>query len=282
MSSKSTRFASDASKIVNRSINSFFRPTNKLAVHMIQAVIIFSIWMYMARTSSEGLIPTPIETLTILADLVASGTAIEHLAATSKRVFIAFFIIYFISLTIGIIMGSTNYWKSFLKPYALIGMVFPGVIWGVGVVIAIGFGDISAVTITVLGAVPFPTILFWRATENIDTELIQMGNSFDLSTSRTIRRIIIPNVAPELFATARFGLGLTFKSILIAELFASSVGVGVKVYETFDAFRYQEAWAWAIIILSIILVTETVLRRIETKTFEYREEGELENIGGVG
>ncbi|WP_049987886.1 ABC transporter permease [Halobellus rufus] len=249
---------------------------------MIQAVIIFSIWMYMARTSSEGLIPTPIETLTILADLVASGTAIEHLAATSKRVFIAFFIIYFISLTIGIIMGSTNYWKSFLKPYALIGMVFPGVIWGVGVVIAIGFGDISAVTITVLGAVPFPTILFWRATENIDTELIQMGNSFDLSTSRTIRRIIIPNVAPELFATARFGLGLTFKSILIAELFASSVGVGVKVYETFDAFRYQEAWAWAIIILSIILVTETVLRRIETKTFEYREEGELENIGGVG
>lgn len=258
----------------------YVRPENRLLVHATQAVIVYVVWVWVASIFPENLMPTPVETGQTLYGMFAAGVVLEHLFATLWRVLVAFFGVLAISLPVGMLMGLREFWGHFVLPYLVLGMTIPGVVWAVAAVLVFGFGDLAAVVIGMIIPTAYATIQVWKGTENIDTDLVTMGNAFDLSLYRMARRIVIPNIAPELFAAARFGIGLTFKLMVVAELFATNDGIGAMLFQTYDVYRYQEAWAWAVVIFVLIAGLEAVLRRLERRAFAYREESNLVAAAG--
>lgn len=217
--------------------------------------------------------PGPVGTLETLYEMTfETGVVVEHSIVTIRRVLIAFGIAFCLSVVLGLLMGLSGLWRDFILPYLLVIIFVPGVLWALVILLAMGFGDVTAIVIALIGPTIYGTIQIWKATENIDQDLLAMARSFDISTVRLVRRVIIPDIAPALFGTGRFGLGLTVKVMLIAELFATSDGWGALIFSTYTGYRYQEAWAWALVIAVFIAVLEIMLRRLEKSAFEYRDE----------
>lgn len=246
----------------------------------------FFLWTYLAAIFPRSLLPGPGETVMLAWDLVRSGAAWVQMSATFSAIILAFIGAIFLGSTLGILMGTSRFGMNFFTPYVNLGLSTPGLAWAATFFIIFGYGklfghaEIAPVIAGVLTVSPYLAINIWKGVENIQADLVQMGNAFDLSRWRMLRRVIIPNVAPELFAAARFGIAISWKVITVAEMFAAEAGIGYKLMQQYQLYRYEEAWAWAATFMFVILVIEYgIFKPIETKVFEYRQDAELHRIG---
>lgn len=265
---------------VNRTVAAImglFQPDNRVIVRLTQVVLVYLIWLSIAAVFPANLMPTPLETLAVVYEMaVVQNIILPNVLITLRRVLIAFAIAFTLALIIGIAMGTTEMWEYYLLPYLIVSMTIPGVLWATALVLTLGLGGTTAIVIAAFAPCAYSAVQVWKGTKNIDQDLLTMASSFEISRMRVIRRVIIPNIAPELFAVGRFGLGLSFKVMLVAELFATSDGMGGLIYQSYTSFQYQEAWAWVLVITVLIALLEIGLSRLEERVFAYRKDSALE------
>jgi ABC-type nitrate/sulfonate/bicarbonate transport system permease component len=248
----------------------------------------FVLWSLLASQFPRELLPTPVETIGLAWGLVADGTAWIHISTTFQSLFWAFLFAMILGGTLGILMGLNSYSQNFFTPYVNIGLSIPGLASAAVAFLGFSYGSIppgplrfapvAAATLTVF---PYVAINIWKGVENIDHDLLRMANAFSISRRRILWRVVLPNIAPQIFSAVRFGLAIGWKVTIIAELFAGSAGVGYKLEHAYQVYQYEEAWAWAAVFLFIIILIEYgVFKPIERRAFDWRTDVELSDIGG--
>lgn len=238
------------------------------------------LWFWLASVFPNQLMPYPLEVFEITWGLVVSGTATEHLSITLLRTFLGFLGSMLFALVFGVMMGTTDYWERFNLPFVLVGVSIPAVAWAAITTVIFGFQLSATVVATVLTVTPFITIYIWRAVSQIDADLVEMATAFEVSRWRVLSRIILRSIAPTIFAMFRFSLAISWKIVLISETFASSSGIGNRLIAAYQRYRFEEAWAWALVFMVIILLIEYVLfKPLERRAFRYRREADFDKVG---
>jgi NitT/TauT family transport system permease protein len=98
-----------------------------------------------------------------------------------------------------------------------------------------------------------------------------MSKAYHASPARIIRSVVAPQIAPVLFASARFGLGLIWKMVLFVELLGRSDGIGYKIEFYYQMFNMGEVLAHALLFLFIMLFIEiALLGNLEHRVFRWR------------
>lgn len=234
-------------------------------------------WYGIAAIFPAELMPYPAETLILTWELVVSGIVTTHLLDTLWRTWWGFVGAMVVGVGIGVVMGTNDFGRQFALPYVVAGLSVPAIAWAAVTTLIFGFSELAPITATVAVTFPFIAINVWKGVENIDADLVDMCESFDVSRPRMLRRVIIPNAAPQLFAAVRFGLAISWKIVTIAEIFASSSGIGYKLIQAYTRYQFERAWAWAVVFIVVILLIEYgILRRLERKVYEYRHDADLE------
>jgi NitT/TauT family transport system permease protein len=233
----------------------------------------FGGWVLLALVFPNNLMPFPTETFQLAWEFVASGTATTHLYITFLRTIVGFIGAVFLGGAIGVLLGLSSYGRKFFTPYILVGLSMPAVTWAAVATLVFGFSFMAPVSATILTAFPFIAINVWKGVENLDVDLIEMSNAFEISKPHMMWRVILRDTAPALFAAGRFGLAISWKLVTLAEIFASSSGVGYKLIQAYELYRFEEAWAWALIFMVVILIIEYVIFiPLERRAYKYREE----------
>lgn len=236
-------------------------------------------WYALASVFPNKLMPYPMETLLLTWELVASGTVFPHLASTLWRTLWGFIGASIIGGTFGIIMGSNRYGRRFVLPYVIAGISIPAIAWAAISTLIFGFSQLTPIMATVAVTFPFISINVWKGVENLDADLLAMSSAFGISNWRLLRRVVLPNASPQLFAGARFGLAISWKIVTIAEIFASSSGIGYKLIQAYSRYQFEKAWAWAVVFMIVILLIEYgVFRPLERKVYEYRPDADFDVI----
>lgn len=237
-------------------------------------------WYALAAVFPENLMPYPLEVLQLTWGLVAEGTAWRHLWATIYRTLWGFLGAMILGTALGVVMGANNYGQRLTIPYVVIGYSIPAIAWAAISTLIFGFSDLAPIFATVLVTFPYIAANVWKGVENVETDLVRMSKSFGVPKPRLLFRMLLPNTAPALFAAVRIGLATAWKIVTIAEMFAASKGVGYKIIQSYEAVRFQEAWAWAVLFMVLILVIEYVFfKPLERKAFEYRQEADISIVG---
>jgi NitT/TauT family transport system permease protein len=89
--------------------------------------------------------------------------------------------------------------------------------------------------------------------------------------SKIVTRIILPQLAAPLMASARFGLGLIWKMVLFVELLGRSNGIGYQIeyyYQLFDLGRVLEYTVFFVAVM--LLIEVAVLGTVERRLFRWR------------
>ena len=80
--------------------------------------------------------------------------------------------------------------------------------------------------LTALG-VFFPVYInTFHGVRTVDAQLIEMGRSYGMSRSELFRRVILPGALPSIFVGLRYGLGIMWLTLIVAETIAASSGIG--------------------------------------------------------
>jgi NitT/TauT family transport system permease protein len=88
---------------------------------------------------------------------------------------------------------------------------------------------------------------------------------------KTLRHILIKKLYPYLLATARSGLALIWKIVLVVELLGRSNGMGFQLQVLFQLFDVTGILAYTIAFIVVVQIIEfAVLQPLEIKAGRWR------------
>lgn len=237
--------------------------------------------MWFELSSPVNPVPYPLETAVAATELYLTGEAFVHLVPTLGRILVGFAGAMVLGGVAGVLMGTTGYGERFLSPFVVMGLALPSVALAAIARLIWGFSFVAPTTAAAVAVAPFVAVNVWKGVEGLNGDLLEMTDSFEISNRRLLRRVVLPDIAPALFAASRFGLALSWKVVTVAEVFASSSGVGYKVRQTRSAFEYTQTWAWALVFMVVVVLVEyLVFQTLERRVFAYRDDEGFELTGG--
>lgn len=252
-------------------------PKNKYTAFVVALGSGLFLWSVLAIIFPGAVFPYPHAAFVEMGSLIVTGSAWPNLWATLYRTFWGFLGATILGIALGVVMGINTIGRQFFTPYLFIGLSIPGIAWAAVTTLIFGLGDLAPIVATVVTAFPFIAINVWKGVEDIDHELIRMSKSFGISSTRLLRRMILPSVAPGLFTAFRYGIAISWKVETSAEIFAVNQGVGIRMLDAFEAFRYAQAWGWALLFMIVLILIEFgVIKPLEQKVFDYRQDIDFE------
>jgi sulfonate transport system permease protein len=107
----------------------------------------------------------------------------------------------------------------------------PAVAWVHLLIVLFGIGETSKVLLIALGS--FCTLFLHTAhgIRSADRKLVEVAYVLGKSRALLIRRVLLPAALPEIFAASRIAMALSWALLIVAEVIASSSGLGWFIWD---------------------------------------------------
>lgn len=213
---------------------------------------------------SPILLRQPTAVFVQLVESVQTPDIQADVAVTAQRVAITFAI----SAAVAAVT-SLAFWRYELLRRAyipLLGAVFgtPLVLLYLVFVVMFGRGTVAIVAISVpLGVIPI-VINATDALASVDDVLVDVARSFDATTAQTVRKVVVPAAAPDIFAGVRIGFSYIVISVTAVEfLLVTNRGLGGEISSAYFRFKTTEMFVGITLVVLLVVVAIFLLRRVE-------------------
>lgn len=234
----------------------------KNIIYFIFGIIIFILlWYFVSiKINSEIIFPNISKIIQKLIEIVLDKSFYQDLFSSMLRVLIAFILSFLFALILGILSGiflSVKYILmpiiNFIRTIPTIPLILVAVIWF----------DNNTVPIFVSMLVIFPIIYdaVSNGITNVDKKLIEMSLSYNVSLKTQIINLYIPYIKPYILTAVSQSMGITWKSILAAEILAlPSLGIGSRLYESHLYLDSVSLFAYCLIAVIFNGIFEIIIR----------------------
>ncbi len=228
-------------------------------------------WQLIAQTGKLPLLPTPGVVLESLWRHITTGELLRHLAITLGRVAAAFAIAMGIGAGLGILMGRRRWVDAALDGLLVLALNIPALVTAILCYIWLGLTETAAITAVALNKIPTVVVMVREGARAVDQGLLDVATVFRVPRGRRFARVYLPQLYPYLMASARSGLALIWKIVLVVELLGRSNGIGFQLGTYFQFFDITSILAYTLAFAAAVLVIEGVgLRPLERRLTRWR------------
>lgn len=133
-------------------------------------------------------------------------------------------------LPLGILAARNDtLWKT-IRPVLDAMQTTPTFVYLVPIVMLFGIGNVPAVMATIVAAMPPMVRLTNLGIRQVQTELVEAGQSFGCTSAQLLREVQIPLALPTIMAGLNQSLMLSLSMVVIAALIGAG-GLGLTVYQ---------------------------------------------------
>lgn len=189
---------------------------------------IFVIWAISGQIIPATL-PTPVAVIRRIPTLLVprpGGNLTTHLIRSLMRVLSVSMITLIVGTTIGITMAQRRSVEWAVSPWLPLAMTIPTLVVVLVTMVLFQFGELAVITATVFVTTPYATVTIWEGARTVDSDLLAVAATYDVTRSSILREIYLPAVAPAVLGSARYLLSMVWKVVVLAETFGMSVGMG--------------------------------------------------------
>jgi NitT/TauT family transport system permease protein len=246
------------------------RPVGMVAPVLFVALI--GLWEAGSRTGviSNVALPAPSQAFEAFLDLVRTGTLWTHLGASLYRLVLGWTFGSLLGIAVGLMIGLFSLARAGLVP--LVSALFPipkiallplFIIW-------FGIGEGSKVA-TILFGTFFPTVIAtYGGVDNVDRNLIRMGQSFGLSWLSIVRKIIVPGALPAILSGFRISVSIAVVLLVAAEMIGAQHGIGAYILMAGSLFATDQLIAGVAILSVLGLTIAWLIGRAERYFLKWR------------
>ena len=228
-------------------------------------------WQLIAQTGKLPLLPTPAVVLESLWRHITTGELLRHLAITLGRVAAAFIVAMGIGAGLGILMGRRRWVDAGLDGLLVLALNIPALVTAILCYIWLGLTEAAAITAVALNKIPTVVVTVREGARAVDQGLLDVATVFRVPRGRRFARVYLPQLYPYLMASARSGLALIWKIVLVVELLGRSNGIGFQLGTYFQFFDITSILAYTLAFAAAVLVIEGVgLRPLERRLTRWR------------
>jgi len=228
-------------------------------------------WQVLAVVLNTAVLPSPLLVLDTLITALQTGELQHHLGITLYRLAISFFLAMFLGTAIGLMLGRYNKANAFFDSWLIILLNIPALVTIILCYIWFGLIETAAIFAVVINKLPNVIVTIREGARNLDEDLIDMAKAFQFGQAKTLLHVILPQLYPYIMASARTGLALIWKIVLVVELLGRSDGMGYQIHLFFQLFDITSIMAYTVSFIVVIQFIEmTILKPLDKKSQRWK------------
>ena len=217
------------------------------------------------------LLPPPTTVATTLWEMMRDGTLWGNLLASVVRWVTGVLLGGITGLALGAWVGLSRVAERAFDTSVQMLRTVPFLALTPLLIIWLGLGERPKIALVAL-AMFFPLYLnTFAGIRDVDRKLIEVGRVYGLSSSALLRRVILPAALPSVFTGLRYGMGVGWLALVVAELTGATQGLGFLLAEGREFVRID------IIIVSILIfavagkLVDLFVRALERRFLRWRD-----------
>ena len=238
------------------------------------ALIIALILVWDVATRLELLdrnfVSTPGDVFKALGDSFVDPVVLTALMTTGSSILAAFVI----GTTIGIVAGTALGLSRILQDGFVSPLMFllstPKSIFLPIFILLYGIGPTSAVVFGAFEASVFVAINVAAGMSLVEDRHLTVARAFKASRWQTLQSVVFPSALPGIFTALWYGIKHAFTGVLIAELWASSDGVGAVIRVYAEQLKTDKTLALMLTVTVLAITAGAIWDQIERRLTRWR------------
>lgn len=241
----------------------------KKFVLVLQLIILVSFFGFWELASSMYWIDplifsSPSEIYSVLLDKFSDGSMLTHLQVTLFETVLGFLIGTILGIIMATVLWSSERLSNIMDPYLVVMNAMPKVALGPIIIVAIGPGYLSIITMGAIISVVITTLVVYSAFREVDPNYVKVLKSFKASRGQIFKEAVFPATIPAMISTLKVNVGLSWVGVVVGEFLVSNEGLGYLIVYGFQVFDFSLVMSSLILISIFATVMYKIIERIET------------------
>jgi taurine transport system permease protein len=174
------------------------------------------------------------------------------------------------AVPLGLVVGYFPRIGAIFDPFIEFYRPLPPLAYYTLLVIWLGIGNESKIALLYLAAVPILVISAAAAVRGVRPLWLNAGRTAGATGWRLFAFVILPASLPEIFTGMRLALGVTYTTLVAAEMVAASSGLGWMVLDASKFLQSDVVWMGIIVMGITGVVLDRILRLLEAWMVPWR------------
>lgn len=254
--SQSTRSlpSSNQSKTLNSTV--FWRLAEDIPKPLNTALLVTSIgaplllwWLVTTFGNVDPkFLPSPGKVLEAFGRLWGTRELLKDTVASLWRVGVGFLLAVFLSIPVGVLMGSFASIRALLEPLFGLMRYMPAPAFIPLLILYLGIGEGPKITLIFIGVFFFNSLMVMDTVKFVPKELIEATYTLGGNRNQTLLQVIFPYVLPGIIDACRINLAAAWQLVIVSELIAATEGLGRRISVAGRFLRTDEIFVGLIVI----------------------------------
>ena len=241
----------------------------KRLINVIGIAMFILLWQLLSKKTGDVAIVGIDKIFTSLINILKDQKFYSHLLSTLKILCIGIGIAVVLGITVGILIDMSELIKGLTTPVIELLRNIPSITLFPIILVIFGIGDFSRIFIIFWTATPPVIISTIYGLRNIDKEIINASEVFGANKLQRMIYIKFPLAMLEILNGIKIAIGNGFVAIVVAEMLGASKGLGYMVLWATNSFKYNETYAY-IIIIAVVGFMANMIMSVIIKEYERR------------
>ena len=245
---------------------------SKLALGLIVPALLGVLWWATAAAGAlpDQLLPAPGLVWSTLVETAASGDLWADTLISLQRVAEGFAVGALAGLAVGGAIGLSRTLRELLDPLFLFLAQVPPLAWIPLVILAVGIDE--AMKVTVIAWSSFVPVVLGtvQGIRTVPDGFRELARALTFDPWSLVSRIVLPAAVPAIFTGLREGLANAWQTLVAAELFASSEGLGYLIALGRQLFQLDLVLAMVVVLGLIGLTLNGALALVERRLLRWQ------------
>jgi len=239
----------------------------------IASIFLFiAVWDVGNQIYGDLILPSPLETFSTLWILFSDNGFMENLMITLRRAMVGFGISLVVGTALGLLAGFFVTASIVSRPIVTILMGMPPIAWIVLAMIWFGMGDATVEFTVVVASLPIVFVGALQGTKTLEDKFEEMADIFKVPRIMKFFDIYLPHIFSYVFPAWVAALGMAWKIVVMAELLATSDGLGASLAMARSQLDTASALAIVVAMVGLLMIAEYIfLEPIKREVEKWRD-----------
>lgn len=210
------------------------------------------LWQVAAMLLNRSILPTPIEVIKVFFAELATGQLFDHALASLWRVVAGTVLSVLTAVPAGLAIGGSKTVNRIFSPIIYLLYPIPKVVFVPIILLFLGIGDTAKIAIIFLILFFQIVVLVRDQAAALPPQLLQSLRSLGAGRRALFRFVYLPASLPAILTALRQSVGTAVAVLYIAELFATTRGLGYYIYYEGSTLLNYPAMYAGVIAMSLL------------------------------
>lgn len=237
-------------------------------------IVFFGVWIVATEAGwvNALLVPPPGQVFHTTYTLFAEQGFASDVLISVARVLFAFLLACVVAVPLGVAMGAFPAIDAVFAPFVSAWRYLPAPSFIPILLMWFGTGEAPKLALLFLGVIFFLITLIADHTKEVRRELIETALTLGAGRWVTVLRVMLPAVLPNIVVAMRQMLAMAWTYLVIAEIVASTTGIGAMMMRARRFLNTDEILAGIIVIGALGLIFDLLFAALHRRMFPYLQE----------